>query len=112
LELVLTACFESEAPVGCGSEREAAEHVGATHAHELDFAVGRPPGPTSTRGQASYDTTLADAMSDSWIAFATAGTRTARRRRASGRAGPCTTSARIPSSSWGTGSEGNEGSGG
>jgi para-nitrobenzyl esterase len=55
------------------SEREAAEHVGATHAHELDFAFGRPPGPTSTRGQASYDTTLADAMSDYWIAFATSG---------------------------------------
>ena len=47
--------------------------VGAVHASEITFAFGRPSPILVELGRAPYDSTLADAMSDYWVAFASGG---------------------------------------
>jgi para-nitrobenzyl esterase len=47
--------------------------MGAYHSSEITFVFGRPKPLQAVAGHTSYDATLADAMSDFWVAFATAG---------------------------------------
>ena len=47
--------------------------MGAYHSSEITFVFGRPKPLSTTAGHTSYDATLADAMSDYWVAFATSG---------------------------------------
>ena len=54
-------------------DRDAARALGAAHASEIGFAVGRPPSVRSKWGGIPYDARLADALSDYWVAFATSG---------------------------------------
>jgi para-nitrobenzyl esterase len=46
---------------------------GAYHGSEITFVFGRPQPLATFMGHASYDATLADAMSSYWVAFATSG---------------------------------------
>jgi para-nitrobenzyl esterase len=46
---------------------------GAYHGSEITFVFGRPRPLATFMGHASYDATLADAMSSYWVAFATSG---------------------------------------
>jgi para-nitrobenzyl esterase len=52
---------------------EQAQRIGATHTAEIPFVFARPPADGGRTGRAPYDTTLADAMSDYWVAFAISG---------------------------------------
>lgn len=52
---------------------ERARGLGASHAAEIPFAFGRVPADGSPNGRAPYDSRLAEAMSDYWVAFAMAG---------------------------------------
>ena len=54
-------------------EGEEARRAGATHTAEIPFVFARPPAEGGRTGSAPYDARLAEAMSDSWIAFATNG---------------------------------------
>ena len=47
--------------------------MGAYHSSEITFVFGRPKPLQAVAGHTSYDATLADAMSDFWVAFATSG---------------------------------------
>jgi para-nitrobenzyl esterase len=47
--------------------------VGAYHSSEITFVFGRPRPIQASAGRTAYDSTLADAMSDFWVAFATSG---------------------------------------
>ena len=47
--------------------------AGAYHSAEITFVFGRPVPLQPSAGHTSYDATLADAMSDYWVAFATSG---------------------------------------
>jgi para-nitrobenzyl esterase len=51
----------------------ASRRRGAYHSAEITFVFGRPRPILATAGRAAYDSTLADAMSDYWVAFATRG---------------------------------------
>ena len=46
---------------------------GAYHSAEITFVFGRPKPLQPSAGTTSYDATVADAMSDYWVAFASAG---------------------------------------
>jgi para-nitrobenzyl esterase len=46
---------------------------GAYHSAEITFAFGRPHPLLKSAGSTAYDSTLAEAMSDYWVAFATTG---------------------------------------
>lgn len=46
---------------------------GAYHSAEITFVFGRPHPILESAGTTPYDSTLADAMSDYWVAFATTG---------------------------------------
>jgi para-nitrobenzyl esterase len=46
---------------------------GAYHSAEITFVFGRPHPLQPSAGSAAYDSTLANAMSDYWVAFATSG---------------------------------------
>ena len=46
---------------------------GAYHSAEITFVFGRPRPLMEVAGHTAYDSTLADAMSDYWVAFATSG---------------------------------------
>jgi para-nitrobenzyl esterase len=46
---------------------------GAYHSAEITFVFGRPRPLLESAGRAAYDSTLAEAMSDYWVAFATTG---------------------------------------
>jgi para-nitrobenzyl esterase len=46
---------------------------GAYHSAEITFVFGRPHPLQPSAGSTSYDPTVADAMSDYWVAFATSG---------------------------------------
>jgi len=46
---------------------------GAYHSAEITFVFGRPHPILTNAGSTPYDATLADAMSDYWVAFATSG---------------------------------------
>jgi para-nitrobenzyl esterase len=46
---------------------------GAYHSSEITFVFGRPAPIQPSAGHTAYDATLADAMSDYWVAFATTG---------------------------------------
>src|SRR5712671_1015959 len=46
---------------------------GAYHSAEITFVFGRPHPLQPSAGSATYDPTVADAMSDYWVAFATSG---------------------------------------
>ena len=46
---------------------------GAYHSAEITFVFGRPRPLLANAGRTAYDSTLADAMSDYWVAFATSG---------------------------------------
>lgn len=46
---------------------------GAYHSAEITFVFGRPHPLEPSAGSAPYDPTVADAMSDYWVAFATSG---------------------------------------
>ena len=46
---------------------------GAYHSAEITFVFGRPHPLQPSAGSTAYDATLADAMSDYWVAFATSG---------------------------------------
>jgi para-nitrobenzyl esterase len=46
---------------------------GAYHSAEITFAFGRPRPLLESAGRTAYDSTLAEAMSDYWVAFATTG---------------------------------------
>ncbi|MEP6733776.1 MAG: carboxylesterase family protein [bacterium] len=46
---------------------------GAFHSGEITFVFGRSHPLLAVAGRAAYDSTLADAMSDYWVAFATSG---------------------------------------
>jgi para-nitrobenzyl esterase len=46
---------------------------GAYHSAEITFVFGRPHPILENAGRTAYDSTLADAMSDYWVAFATTG---------------------------------------
>jgi para-nitrobenzyl esterase len=46
---------------------------GAYHSAEITFVFGRPHPLQSSAGSTPYDSTVADAMSDYWVAFATSG---------------------------------------
>jgi para-nitrobenzyl esterase len=46
---------------------------GAYHSAEITFVFGRPHPILESAGTTPYDSTLADAMSDYWVAFATSG---------------------------------------
>ena len=54
-------------------EDSAGRRVGAPHASEITFAFGRPRPLLAALGRAPYDSTLAEAMSDYWVAFAASG---------------------------------------
>ena len=45
--------------------------MGAYHSSEITFVFGRPAPLQPVAGHTAYDSTLADAMSDYWVAFAT-----------------------------------------
>jgi len=47
--------------------------AGAYHSAEITFVFGRSAPLQASAGHTSYDTPLADAMSDYWVAFATSG---------------------------------------
>jgi para-nitrobenzyl esterase len=47
--------------------------MGAYHSSEITFVFGRPRPLQPIAGHTAYDSTLADAMSDYWVAFATSG---------------------------------------
>jgi para-nitrobenzyl esterase len=46
---------------------------GAYHSAEITFVFGRPHPLQPSAGSTTYDSTVADAMSDYWVAFATSG---------------------------------------
>ena len=46
---------------------------GAYHSAEITFAFGRPHPLLPSAGSTAYDSTVAEAMSDYWVAFATSG---------------------------------------
>jgi para-nitrobenzyl esterase len=46
---------------------------GAYHSAEITFVFGRPRPLQPSAGTTPYDSTLAEAMSDYWVAFATSG---------------------------------------
>jgi para-nitrobenzyl esterase len=46
---------------------------GAYHSADITFVFGRPRPILESAGRTAYDSTLADAMSDYWVAFATTG---------------------------------------
>ena len=46
---------------------------GAYHSAEITFVFGRPRPLLESAGRTAYDSTLAEAMSDYWVAFATTG---------------------------------------
>jgi para-nitrobenzyl esterase len=46
---------------------------GAYHSAEITFVFGRPHPLQPSAGSTPYDSTLAEAMSDYWVAFATSG---------------------------------------
>lgn len=46
---------------------------GAYHSAEITFVFGRPRPLQESAGHAAYDSTLAEAMSDYWVSFATSG---------------------------------------
>jgi len=46
---------------------------GAYHSAEITFVFGRPHPLQPNAGSAAYDSTVAEAMSDYWVAFATSG---------------------------------------
>jgi para-nitrobenzyl esterase len=46
---------------------------GAYHSAEITFVFGRPRPLQASAGSAPYDSTVADAMSDYWVSFATTG---------------------------------------
>ncbi len=46
---------------------------GAYHSAEITFVFGRPHPLQASAGSAPYDSTVAEAMSDYWVAFATSG---------------------------------------
>jgi len=46
---------------------------GAYHSAEITFVFGRPHPLQPSAGSTAYDSTVADAMSDYWVAFATTG---------------------------------------
>ena len=52
---------------------EQARRVGATHTAEIPFVFALLPAEGGRTGRAAYDATLAEAMSDYWVAFATSG---------------------------------------
>jgi para-nitrobenzyl esterase len=54
-------------------EDSASRARGAYHSLEITFVFGRPHPLLSVAGSAPYDSTLAEAMSDYWVAFATTG---------------------------------------
>jgi para-nitrobenzyl esterase len=47
--------------------------IGAYHSSEITFVFGRPKPLQAIAGHTAYDSTLAHAMSDYWVAFATSG---------------------------------------
>lgn len=47
--------------------------AGAYHSSEITFVFGRPQPLQPSAGHTAYDATLADAMSDYWVAFAASG---------------------------------------
>ena len=47
--------------------------AGAYHSAEITFVFGRPHPILPNAGQAPYDSTLAEAMSDYWVEFAARG---------------------------------------
>ena len=47
--------------------------LGAYHSSEITFVFGRPRPLSRVAGHTAYDSTLADAMSDYWVAFASSG---------------------------------------
>jgi para-nitrobenzyl esterase len=51
-------------------EDSASRQRGAYHSAEITFAFGRPRPILVNAGRAAYDSTLAEAMSDYWVAFA------------------------------------------
>lgn len=54
-------------------EDSASRRRGAYHSAEITFAFGIPRPIQASAGRASYDATLANAMSDYWVAFAISG---------------------------------------
>jgi para-nitrobenzyl esterase len=46
---------------------------GAYHSAEITFVFGRPHPLQTSAGSTPYDSTVAEAMSDYWVAFATSG---------------------------------------
>jgi para-nitrobenzyl esterase len=46
---------------------------GAYHSAEITFVFGRPAPILASAGTTAYDSTVANAMSDYWVAFASAG---------------------------------------
>jgi para-nitrobenzyl esterase len=46
---------------------------GAYHSAEITFVFGRPHPLQASAGSAPYDSTVAEAMSDYWVSFATTG---------------------------------------
>jgi para-nitrobenzyl esterase len=54
-------------------EDSASRARGAYHSAEITFVFGRPRPLLESAGHAAYDSTLAEAMSDYWVAFATSG---------------------------------------
>ena len=54
-------------------EDSASRRRGAYHSSEITFVFGRPRPLLPIAGRAAYDSTLAEAMSDYWVAFATGG---------------------------------------
>ena len=51
----------------------ASRRAGAYHSAEITFVFGRPRPLQASAGRTAYDSTLAEAMSDYWVAFATTG---------------------------------------
>jgi para-nitrobenzyl esterase len=86
-------------------EDSASRRRGAYHSAEITFVFGRPRPILPVAGRAAYDSTLAEAMSDYWVAFAGAGD------PAAGRAGPPTTRPPTSTSSWAPGSPSGAGCG-
>ena len=54
-------------------EDSASRALGAYHSAEITFVFGRSRPLQASAGRAAYDSTLADAMSDYWVAFAGSG---------------------------------------
>ncbi len=54
-------------------EDSAARARGAYHSAEITFVFGRPRPIQASAGRAAYDSTLAETMSDYWVAFAATG---------------------------------------